>query len=136
MGERPSARRRAFTLLEVMMALGLVATALVAVAGAVDVSAARVRDARRLVVAGRIARARLAEVLIAKDPRELPRAGATDDGLYRWTLDVREEPFELEELELDPTTQVCAVTVTWLEGARSVTFTTRRPRRRLDGTAR
>lgn len=135
MGERrcPRRGRRGFTLLEIMLALGMIGTALVAVAGAVDVAASRVRDARRLVVAGRLARARLAEVLVAPDPRELPKAGASEDGAYRWTLDVREEAFELEELELDPRTLVCTVEVTWLEGARQVSLTTRRPRRSTDG---
>ena len=123
---RRAPRRRGFTLLEVLIALGMVATGLVAVAGAIDVSAARVRDARRLVLAGRIARTRLAEVLIAEDPRELPRAGVSVDGRYRWTLEVREEAFTIEELELDPRTQVCTVTVRWLDGARSVSLTTRR----------
>lgn len=148
MGERPGprrklrrrdarrTRRRGFTLLEVLLALGMVATGLVAVAGAVDVSAARVLDARRLVVAGRIARSRLAEVLITPDPRDLPRAGVSEDRRYRWTLEVREESFELEELELDPKTLACTVTVSWLDGARSFQLTTRRPPRRLDGGPR
>jgi hypothetical protein len=114
----------------------MVGTGLVAVAGAIDVAAARVRDARRLVLAGRLARTRLAEVLIARDPRDLPRSGASEDGRYRWSLDVREEAFELAELELDPRTLVCTVTVTWLDGARSVTLTTRRPQQLVDGSTR
>lgn len=120
--------RRGFTLLEILIALGLLGTAMVAVAGAIDTSARRVLAARENLVAARVASALLHEVLATKEPA--PDAGVSEAHPdFTWEVRIDEEPFHIGELELAARTLRIEVEVRWKQGQRSILLVSRRPPR-------
>lgn len=121
-------RRRGFTLLEVLIAVGILGGALMAVAGAVDIGARRIMLARELVVASRLANSILQEVLATEDLGDVLGEGAFEDHRgFRWRVDAEEEGFEIAELELAPEMRKVTIEVTWRAGDRRVVLVTRRP---------
>lgn len=125
MGRR-GARRRGFTLLEILCAIGLMGTAMVAVAGAIDTCAERILAARENLVAARLADARLQEALALDDPEAAAGAGVGDeDRRFQYTVEVRDEPVTLAELELGKRNKLIEVVVTWRHGERRLVVQTR-----------
>ena len=120
--------KRGFTLLEIFLSLGIVGTALVAIAGAVQVSGRRVRSARKLLRASRIANAKMNHALQTIDPSELERSGVDPDlPEFRWELEVEEgELYEFEDFNLGDKTWVIRVQVRWDNGKKSFSATARR----------
>ncbi len=120
------ARRCGFTLLEILVAVTILAVALVALMRAFATGLMGIGLAEARVIAVAHARAKLEEVgsVIALEPGELD--GEWDDG-YRWHVSI--DPYELELGEagagaaLAPYT--VEVTVSW-DDARDVTLTTLR----------
>lgn len=127
--------KQGFTLLEIFLALGMVGTALVAVAGAVQMCGRRVREARQLLVASRVAEAQLNLALQSIDPDKLDTSGR-DDGHpdYRWELSVEEgEPYPFQDLTLGERTWVIRVRVHWDRDRRQFEAVARRLRLPSDG---
>lgn len=117
-----------------LCAAGILGTAMVAVAGAIEASARRVREARDAVVAGRLASAKLEEALVLRSA-----ADAADSGEHpgredmRWRVVVDEGAFQLGELELGEDWALVTVEVTWRGGDRRTVQSSRRPKLRDDG---
>jgi hypothetical protein len=121
-------------LLEVLIALGILGTAMVAVSGAIDSSARRVLAARENLVAGRLAQAKLHEVLSSREMTE--EEGVSEfHPAYHWRVRLKEEEFHLGKLDFAPKTQRVEVLVTWRGGARRLSLVSRR-QEKIEGARR
>ena len=118
------ARRRGFTLLEILVAVTILAVALVALMRAFATGLMGIGLAEARVIAVAHARAKLEEVgsVIALEPGELD--GEWDDG-YRWRVEI--DPYEIGEASAEAALvpYTVEVTVSW-DGDRNVTLTTLR----------
>lgn len=129
-------RRGGFTLLEILIAVGIVGAALMAVASAIDACAVRVLEARRILAAARLARAKLDTVMLARRVDEEAGSGTFEGhpGLA-WRVEIAEEPFRLGTLELAPETRRVTVVLEWEGLGRRLELVARRPAELKDGVA-
>lgn len=107
-GERPGG----FTLLEVMLALGVLAVALVALLGLRNRDLSMQAHARHLVTATALAKLKLEELIVVPDVRDGEPAGEFGERYpgFRWTRTIAPAPL-IDWLEY-------RVEVSWAEGAR------------------
>ena len=118
--------RRGFTLLEILIALGVLGTAMVAVAGAINTSARRVLAARENLVASRIASARLHEVLSRNKPE--PDSGVEESHPgFSWEVLTEEAAYWIGDLELAQRSLRIEVVIRWRDGSRELHLVSRRP---------
>jgi len=121
-GPRRSIVPTAFTLLEVIVALSIMAIALVALLRLHVVSITMADRAARLSRAALLADAKMAEVLSQDYPEIGSQSGSTQqeerDVVFHWQVTIDEvKPAALEDVGLTGLRSVCAQ-VTWQEGLR------------------
>ncbi len=124
----PGRARRGFTLLEILLATGVMGAVLVAVAGAVEVGARRVMQARRSAELARLADTKLAEVHLVDDLGDVESSGRFDESPgHHWRVAIEDAPLRVAEIELGADLRKVLVTVESADGKDRIEFSLRRP---------
>jgi prepilin-type N-terminal cleavage/methylation domain-containing protein len=117
----PRRRRRAFTLVEILATLTLIAIVLPAVMTGISLDLAAADQARHESEAASLARTKMSELVLAGEWRQAAESGdfGEDRSAYRWTA-------EATDWEGDARLRQLAVTVLWTSRGRdhAVTLTT------------
>jgi general secretion pathway protein I len=116
----PGSRDRGFTLLEVLVAVVILGTALTVLLGAVNKNLILASRSKNLTIAGILAQEKLTEIELEGYPQPREEKGEFEGAPgFNWFLSIK--PFEISELGIEIRT--VRLLITWDEGKESLEVT-------------